>query len=43
MDSYQTLNINYFSANHVPFVARQPQKKGLSPIVKQIKYMKGAS
>ena len=33
----------FFSLNHVPFVAWQPQKKGISLMVKQIKDVKGVS
>ena len=40
VDSCQTLNVNCFAVNHVPFVAGQPQKKGLNPVVKQLKYVK---
>ena len=43
VDNCQTLNVNCFAVNHVPFVARQPQKKGIRPIVKQIEYVKGVS
>ena len=47
MDNCQTLNVNCFAVNHVPFVVTQPQKKGLCPIVvkqvKQLKDMKGGS
>ena len=35
VDNGQTLCVNCFAVNHVPFVAGQPQKKGLSSIVKQ--------
>ena len=42
-DNCQTLNLNCFAVNHVPFVARQSQKKGRSPIVKQLKYVKDVS
>ena len=43
VDHCQTLNVNCFDVNDVPFVACQLQKKGSSPIVKQLKYMKGVS
>ena len=43
MDNYHTFNVNCFAVNHVPFMARQLQKKGLSLTVKQIKYVKGVS
>ena len=43
VDIYQTLNINCFAVNHVPFSARQPQKKGVSSVIKQIKIVKGVS
>ena len=35
-----TLNMSCLTVNHVPFVAGQPQKKSIRPIVKAIKYMK---
>ena len=35
MDNCQTLNVNCVAVDHVPFVAGQPQKKGLSLIVKK--------
>ena len=39
--NFQTLNVNCFVADHVPFVVGQLQKKGLSPIiVKQRKKLK---
>ena len=43
VDSYQTLNVNCFAVTHVPFVAWQPQKKGTTPNVKELKYVKSAS
>ena len=42
VDNCQTLKVNCFAMN-VPSVARQPQKKGTSLIVKQIKCVKGVS
>ena len=38
-----TLVVNCFAVNHAHFVTRKPQKKGIRPIVKQIKYVKGVS
>ena len=38
VDNCQTLNVNSCAVNHVPFVAGQPQKKGSSSNVKQLKY-----
>ena len=44
LEDCQTLNVNSFVADHVPFVVGHPQKKGLSPIiVKQIKCVNGVS
>ena len=43
VDSCQTLSVNCFVVSHVPFVARQPQRNGISPIVKQIKCVKSVS
>ena len=37
------LDVNWFALNYVPFVTKHPQKKGIRPIVKQIKYVKGVS
>ena len=41
MDNCHTLNVNCFAVSHVPFIARQPQNKGMGPIVKPIQYVKG--
>ena len=35
VDSCQTLNVDCFAVNYIPFVTGQAQKKGISPIVKQ--------
>ena len=34
MDNCQTLDVNCIVVNHGPFVAGQPQKKDIRPIVK---------
>ena len=39
----QPLNVHSVSVNHISFVAEQPQKKGIRPIVKAIKYIKCVS
>ena len=39
----QPLNVNCVAVNHIFFVAGQPQKKGIRPIVKAIKYIKCVS
>ena len=40
VNNFQNLNVNSFVADHLPFVAGQPQKKGLSPIIVKNKDIK---
>ena len=38
-----TLNVNCNAVNHITFVTGQPQRRGLRPIVKAIRSVKGVS
>ena len=39
----QSLNVNCIVVTHVPFIASQPHKKSIRPIVKAITYVRGGS
>ena len=47
VDSFENVQnvqiLNCHAVNHVPFVTGQPQKKGLRPIIKVVKSVKGVS
>ena len=41
LEQCQTLSVDSFVADHVPYVVGHPQKKGLHPVVKSIMSVKG--